>query len=137
VHEELAALIRKSEDQPESLSSVLELRQLQGLFAESCSVSGDAEAFVKQYAPQELVSTIAAVRAALNTIELGFGEITVEFPEADLAVSRFAAVLTVTDNTGEELTELRDVESRMREIDGEWLFSAFEFSRSETPPVLD
>jgi hypothetical protein len=67
------------------------------------------------------------VRGAFRSIDLSLGELRIEFPEADLAVTQFPATLLGVYANGAMRTEDREVESRMQRIDGDWQFAAFDF----------
>jgi hypothetical protein len=64
----------------------------------------------------------------MRTIELHFGEILIGFPANDVALSRFSAKLIAVDAAGGARTEMRAVESRMQRLDGDWRFTALDFS---------
>lgn len=133
-HAELADLVSRTQDQSDAGLSVLQLRRLEAMFAASLSVSGDADNLVGNYSPQEIVALVVRAHSAFDRVELRFGEITVEFPEEALAVARFSASLDAVETAGDEVsgdavTETRAVESRMRDIDGEWQFVSFTLTR--------
>jgi len=131
-HEELRRLLIRSGD--EGNASLLSARALQGLFADSCEVSGDAEALTGTYSRDEMVGTIIRVRGIFESIELTFGELEIEFPADDDAVAEFPAVLVGRSAQAgfEDISETRRVTSRMRNVEGSWLFYAFRLER--TPP---
>jgi hypothetical protein len=124
-HEELVRLIGKAEQDPEL--SILDIRSLQNLFAGSSVVTGDAETLQGTYSAEEMIRTIFSVQTLFHSIELTLTELEIEFPNADEAVIRFTADLTgrSTIEGEEEVSETRDVVSRMLELDGDWRFSAF------------
>lgn len=128
-HEELVRLVSKSGEDANS-TSILNARALQKLFADPSLVSGDAESLVGTYSPEEMVRTVISVQALFSSIDLTLGELTIGFPSPDEAVIRFQASL---DGQSEidghrDVVETRDVTSRMREIDGNWLFTGFQFA---------
>jgi hypothetical protein len=125
-HEDLARIIIRSEADPDGIA-VLDLRRLQGIFAPECRVAGDAGMFVGSHSPQELVAMMVAVRGSLRSVSLTVGELAIGFPDQATAVTRFSAELYADDRTGRPVTELRQVETRMQEIDGVWQFAAFHF----------
>jgi hypothetical protein len=106
---------------------ILNARLLQGMFADTCEVTGDAEMLAGSYTSEEMVSTIIRVQAMFHSIELTFHELEVEFPAADDAIIHFTAVLIGQSQvTGEDKAgETREVVSRMRKVDGKWLFTEF------------
>lgn len=124
-HADLAESVSKSEGEAEDGLSVLALRSLETLFAPTCSISGDADGLAGSYTAQELVGVIVRARSVMAVIELTFGEITIDFPQEDIAVARFSASLEGFDLEGEQRSETRQVESRMRDIDGAWQFVSF------------
>jgi hypothetical protein len=125
-HSTLEQFLNKSEDEPEGSIPVMQLRGLQGLFAQDCTVFGDAEGLVGSYSADELVGLMVRARGAFRSVALQFDEVAVEFPEEDTAITRFSAALDGVTMTGERLTETREVESRMRDIDGAWQFVSFD-----------
>jgi len=129
-HAELARLLSKAESDPDR-SMLVDARRMQNLFAETCDVTGDAEMFVGSYTREDMVSTIVQVQAMFTNVELTFHELEVEFPAEDDARVNYTAVLvsrsTMTD--GEAVAETRDVVSRLRKIEGEWLFSEFRLAK--------
>lgn len=127
-HATLERLLSQTEDDTESSIPVLQIRELQTLFAETCTLTGDAGTFAARYSPQELVGLIVRVRGAVRRVELGFGELAIDFPSDDVAVTSFSASLDGVDLDGEAFRETREVESRMQEVDGAWQFVSFDFA---------
>jgi len=123
-HEELNVLLNKEEGQASS-APILNARALRDMFADACSVTGDAEVFTGIYTPEDMVGTIIQVQALFQRIELTFSELEVEFSAADDARVRFSAVLAAQRSAGAQVDEVRDVISRMRKVDGNWLFAEF------------
>ncbi len=133
-HQELTRLLSKTEGDPGS-TMILNARLLQGLFADTCEVTGDAEMLAGSYTSEEMVSTIIRVQAIFHSIELTFHELEVEFPAADDAIIHFTAVLIGQSKmTGEDKAgETREVVSRMRKVDGKWLFTEFRLAEVVSP----
>jgi hypothetical protein len=129
-HEALNGLLNKAEGQAAS-TSIFNARALRELFAETCTVTGNARIFVGIYTPEELAATIIQVQGLFETIDLRFGELEVELPAAGDAIARFSAVLIARSATQEQVDERRDVTSRMRKTGGKWLFT--EFSLTAVP----
>lgn len=127
-HATLERLLSKAEDDTDGSIPIMQLRELQRLFAETCSLSGDAGALGGSYSPEALVGLVVRVRGAVRRVELEFGELTIDFPSDDVAVTRFSASLDGLEISGEPLREARQVESRMREVDGDWQFVSFDFA---------
>ena len=123
-HEELNLLLNKEEGQASS-APIFNARTLRDMFADACSVTGDAEVFTGIYTPEDMVGTIIQVQALFQRIELTFSELEVEFSAADDARVRFSAVLAAQRSAGAQVDEVRDVISRMRKVDGNWLFAEF------------
>lgn len=129
-HQELARLLSKTEGEAAG-TMLVDARLLQGLFDESCEVTGDAEMLVDSYTREEMVSTIIQVQAMFDSVDLTFHELVIEFPTMDEALVNFTAVLVgrSTMTEGEEAAETREVVSRLRNIEGEWLFSEFRLAK--------
>lgn len=128
-HAELFGLVSKSPDDANA-PSVLDAIALQNLFAESSAISGDAGPFVDSYSPEEIAGRVISLKSQFNSIVLTVGELAVEFTQADSATIGFRATLEgqIAGSRDETIVERRDVVSRMRRIDGDWRFTAFEFS---------
>jgi len=134
-HQELARLLSKTEGEASS-TMIFNARVLQSMFADTCEVTGDAEMFGGSYAPEEMVSTIIRVQGLFLSIDLTFHELVIEFPAADDAIVNFTAVLVGRSmmEGEEEAAETREVISRMRMVEGKWLFAEF---RLRSPPRAD
>ena len=78
-----------------------------------------------------MVGTIIQVRGMFLSIDLTFHELAVEFPAADDAIANLTAVLVGKSlMEGEvEAAETREVISRMRYVDGTWLFAEFKLAK--------
>ena len=129
-HHELTRLLSKSVGEASS-TMIINARVLQSMFADTCRVTGDAEMLAGSYTPEEMVSTIIRVQALFLKIDLTFHELAINFPAADDAVVNFTAVLVGQSKLeGEgEAAETREVVSRMRKVEGEWLFSEFRLAK--------
>lgn len=125
-HAELGQLLNKVESDT-STASILDFRALQNLFADICEVTGDADALAGTHSPEEMASTIVRVRELFTTIDLTFGELRLAFPVEGEAVAEFTAVLVAKSDFDEigEVAETRNVTSRLRNVDGSWLFTGF------------
>jgi hypothetical protein len=66
-----------------------------------------------------------------TSIDLTFHELDIEFPSSDDALVNFTAVLVgrSTMTGGEEAAETREVVSRLRKVEGAWLFSEFRLAK--------
>jgi hypothetical protein len=129
-HQELTRLLSKSEGDTTG-TMLVDARRLQGLFAESCEVTGDAEMLVGSYTREDMVSTVIQVQALFTSIDLTFHELVVDFPTSDDALVNFTAVLVgrSTATGGEEAAETREVVTRLRKVEGAWLFSEFRLAK--------
>ena len=125
-HETLIELLQKTGDEGDA-PTLLDALALQGLFAETCVVSGDADAVVGSYTGQQLASTVLQVKALFERVEITTTEFIIEMIGEGAAEIEFSATLDGTSVIeGEEhVLEARTVFSRMDKIDGEWLFSGF------------
>ena len=131
-HRELAELLNKPEGDPDPLS-ILEIRALQHLFAETCVVTGAARGLLGQYSPEQMVGTIVRVHELFDSIDLRFSEPSISFPADDEAVAVFSAELSAASGRDavEDVIEARAVTTRMHEIDGSWAF--YEINLAERP----
>ena len=125
-HQELTRLLSKTEGEASS-TMIFNARVLQSMFADTCEVTGDAEMLGGSYTPEEMVSTIIRVQGIFLSIDLTFHEFEIEFPAADDAIVNFTAVLVGRSKMEgeEEAAEAREVISRMRKVEGKWLFAEF------------
>ncbi len=129
-HRELARLVSKSEGEA-SNAMLLNAVVLQAKFANTCEVSGQAEIFVGSYTPEELTGTILQVRGLFRSVELVFDDLAIDFPDVDEAIVNFIARITVQYRTEgiAAATEMREVVSHMRKIEGTWRFVAFRLEK--------
>lgn len=78
-----------------------------------------------------MVSTIIRVQGMFFSIDLTFHELVIEFPAAEDAIVNFAAVLvgqSLMEGEG-DAAETREVISRMRKVEGKWLFAEFRLAK--------
>jgi hypothetical protein len=96
-------------------------------------ISGNTGGLNGSYSPEETAALIIRVRTIFRAIELTFSEPLIEFPSPDDAIARFAAELRASPGYDElaDGVETREVTSRLRQIDGDWVFAAFEFALQE------
>ena len=129
-HEDLIRLVNKAEGEPDA-PSIFDVQALRGLFAESCEISGDADMLVGRYSSETMVGRILQVQGLFHSIDLTFHDLVIEFPAADDAIASFSAVLVGRSmiEGEEDVAETRAVISRMRRVEGDWLF--FEFRLTE------
>ena len=131
-HQELMRLLSKTQGKASS-SMIVTARVLQSIFADSCEVTGDAEMIAGRYTPEEMVGTIFQVQGMFLSIDLTFRELVTAFPAADDAFTNFTAVLvgrSLMEGEGEvEVGETRAVVSRMRKVEGAWLFTEFNLAK--------
>jgi len=125
-HQKLTRLLSKTDGEASS-TMIFNARVLQSMFADTCEVTGDAEMLGGSYTPEEMVSTIIRVQGIFLSIDLTFHELEIEFPAADDAIVNFTAVLVGRSKMEgeEEAAETREVISRMRKVEGKWLFAEF------------
>ena len=125
-HQELTRLLSKTEGDA-SRTTILNAALLKSMFADNCEVTGDAEMLAGSYSPEEMVSTIIRVQGIFLSIDLTFHDLMIGFPAEDDAITKFTAVLVGQSQIeGEEkAAETREVISRMRKVEGKWLFAKF------------
>lgn len=129
-HQELTRLLSKTEGEATG-AMLVDARVLQGMFADTCDVTGDAEMLAGSYTPEEMVSTIIQVQGMFLSIDLTFHELVIEFPATDDAIVNFTAVLVGRSKIeGEEAAaETREVVSRLQKIEGKWHFAEFRLAQ--------
>jgi len=130
-HQELSRLLSKDEGQT-TAAILLDAHKLKGLFAESCRIRGAAGSLVRDYTPDEMVSTALQIQGQFHSVSLTFDELLVEFPETNIAFARFTAVLVGQSKIegDEEVAETREVASRLQRSNGDWLFVEFQLSNA-------
>lgn len=128
-HAELREQILKADDEA-APALLLKSRALADLFADPCELSGAAGGLIGVYSPEELADAIVRVRTLFDSIDLQFGELAIEFPNADEAVAEFSADLIARSAVSQaaDTVELRYVRSHLRRVDGNWLFSGFQLT---------
>lgn len=97
------------------------------MFADTCDIIGDADMLVGSYTPEEMTSTIIRLQGIFLRKDLTFHDLVIEFPAANDAIAHFTALLVgqVQMDGEEEFGETREVISRMRKIQDNWLFAEF------------
>lgn len=126
-HQEFARLLSKPEGEASAIM-LLNSQILQRMFADSCVITGEAERFSGNYTPEEITGIIMQVRQIFTSVDLSFQDLVIEFPTEDEATTSFTARM-ISQGRTEEMIEMREVVSRMRKIDGDWLFSAFNLAK--------
>jgi hypothetical protein len=128
-HAALVRLVGKSADDANS-RAILNARAFQSLFVDACEISGEAGRFVDTYSPAELFRTVAAMQSRFDSVQLTFGELAIEFPTSDEAAVSFVATVEgqAVDLEAGSVVETRNVVSRMANVDGDWLFTGFQFT---------
>ena len=126
-HQEFARLLSKPAGEASAIM-LLNSQILKQMFADSCVITGEAERFGGSYTPEEITSLIMQIRQIFTGIDLSFQDLVIEFPTEDEATTSFTARMISQGHT-EEMIEMREVVSRMRKIDGDWLFSAFSLAK--------
>ena len=130
-HLELVGVFNKADGDTGTLS-LLQIQAIRALFADTCVVSGDAGAQGGRFSPEEMARSIVSLRQAFRSIELTSTEPTIAFPADDEAVSEFSATLVAAGGNFDpgEIAYTRHVTSRMRNVDGEWLFAEIHLTES-------
>jgi hypothetical protein len=126
-HQEFARLLSKPQGEASAIM-LLNSQILQKMFADNCVITGEAERFAGNYTPQEITGIIMQVRQIFSSVDLSFQDLVIEFPTDIEATASFTARM-ITQGRTEEIIEMREVVSRMRKIDGDWRFSAFNLAK--------
>jgi hypothetical protein len=104
-----------------AVQAALAARALQPLFADPVEVRGEAGPVAGVHAPAELAARVAGGRAALQTFELSYTDLTVELRPPEEAEIRF----TARARTGAD-DMYRHVVAHLRRAGGVWVFSRFQ-----------
>jgi hypothetical protein len=110
-----------------ALQMASKVHSLPSVFADPVEIRGDAGPVAGRHTPGELASLILRVRAAADTIDLGYTDLAVELQPPDEAAVRFTCRLRVTGNPagGGGGDAYREVAGRLRRVEGRWVFSQF------------
>jgi len=96
------------------------------LFAGNCRIKVDMASLSGNYTPEEISSYAAQARLQFSEVSLRFYDLSVEFPEADMAEIILTARLKGNSKDGEYVHEIRELACVLRKIENRWLFTGIE-----------
>lgn len=96
------------------------------LFAEECRLKADVVLLSGSYTPEEISSYAAQARLQFSKMSLRFYDLTIAFPENDVAKVILTAKLTGKSKDGEYVNEIHELASVLRKMENRWLFTDFE-----------
>ncbi len=96
------------------------------LFAGECRIKVDMASLSGNYTPEEISSYAAKVRLLFSEVSLRFHDLSVEFPEADMAEVMLTARLKGNLKDGEYVQEIQELACVLRKIEKKWLFTRIE-----------
>lgn len=107
--------------------SAAKLEGMKNLFTNPCSLSAGKTHFNGDYTPLEVYSLTLKARFQFSSLSLSFYDISVNFPEPDLAdvaaTVRFTAKLK---NKPDPIDEIREINCQLTKTDEGWLFKSCE-----------
>jgi hypothetical protein len=121
----LSESVAKSPDE-KPFEMTRKMRRLRALFNDPCEFSSHLDVLTGTYSPEELSALAVRGRAQFSRLELTFYDLDVEFPEERTAKVMLTATLRGHLVNGDAANETREMESTLRKVEGDWVFSAFQ-----------
>ena len=123
--ETLAQKIDKKPDEAE-LSGALRSRSISELFDKTVDIRFPSHSISQSFAKTELPANVMAARERYSEISVKFYDLNIKFPKDGLAdVSLFASV-DARLTSGEQDTEVYNLNCTLKKIDKDWFFSKIE-----------
>jgi len=101
-------------------------RNLGTLFAEKCKVKTYLESFSGIYTPEEISGYAARGRLQFTELNLKFYDITIIFPEKEVAKVDLTARVKGRLTSGEDLDETHELACVLKKIENRWRFTDIE-----------
>ena len=96
------------------------------LFGETCEFKTPFYSISGDFSREEISLLAGRTRAQFRRMELHFLDLTVSFPERDMAAATLTARLTGTLTNGESVNEPHELQCWLKKIDKHWYFSRLE-----------
>ncbi len=127
---QLAKLVGKKPGES-AVGMAVKNQRVQTLFADRCKLTGDGAIKAGSHTPAELAAYASQVWWQCHSLKLDFYGTTVEFLAPDEAAAGFTARLIADSKhePGAKTEHFREVVCRLRQVDGKWLFTEFNFSK--------
>jgi ketosteroid isomerase-like protein len=105
------------------LTATQKIRRIASSVAESCTFRAEVISLSGTYTPDEISIYATQARSQFSGLSLRFHDLDIEVLGTEVANVVFTARLTGTTRFGEAVDETREVESVLKKIDNEWLFT--------------
>jgi hypothetical protein len=102
------------------------IKNIGKLFDQTCEFKVPVYSFSGSYTREEISSYATSGRLSCSQLYLKFYDLVIVFPEKWIAKVALTARLTGKLNVGEYIDETHELESVLKKIEKEWLFSKFE-----------
>ncbi|MCP4688610.1 MAG: hypothetical protein GY859_11200 [Desulfobacterales bacterium] len=120
----LAEVISRDSEE-NKLALVVKTSKLQRLLAPKCTVDYPARSISRTYTPKEISQIVTRVLLQYSECFSKFYDIGVEITGETRASAVFTVKLTGELPSGEYAEDIREVESELQKIEGEWMFNSF------------
>jgi hypothetical protein len=101
-------------------------RNLGSLFAEKCDFKTYLDSLSGSYTPEEISSYAARGRLQFTELNLKFYDITIVFPEKEVAKVDLTARVKGRLTSGEDLDETHELACVLKKIENRWRFTDIE-----------
>lgn len=109
-----------------ALSAAANSQATGACFADNVSIEIEGVSWLTgSYTAEEIASRTFAGRKHFNTLNLSFSDIQIEITGPDTATASFTAALTGTLSSGDNIREVRELDSTLKKIEGKWKFESF------------
>jgi len=113
-----------SKDSSENIVQAAQrLRGLRALFDKTCALEAHKDYLSGNYTPEEMVGIAVRARTRFKKLSLMFYDINVEFINDVVAEVKLTGRLTGLLTNNEPVNEIRELESALKKLNGEWRFS--------------
>ncbi len=102
------------------------IKDIKTLFDEQCQLKVPSESLSGNYTREEISTYVGSARSYFSQLHLKFYDLSILFPEKEVARVTLTSRLTGKSATGEQVDETRELECILKKIEKKWLFSAIE-----------
>lgn len=107
-------------------TTVQKIKGIGTLFAERCVLKLPSHEIAGPHSRDEITAYATQARVQFSRIHLKFEDLTIIFPEKEVARVTLTGRLTGKWANGENVDESRELECILKKIDNQWLFTEFE-----------
>ncbi len=116
----LAVNAKEGQERAAMLKIQLSLRDF---FTDPFSIDAPGTSFSADYSPAEIARQVAYFRTQFDRLTITLYNLDVRVIDDDLAESAFTALVRGTTSSQKRVLEVREIEAKLRKVDGQWLFS--------------